>query len=160
MIKLIFLCATLSFPNKDTLPNQLPLLQPIRQADFKYISSKYGWRIDPITKDSTFHEGIDIATTGTNAAVYATADGIVETLDYDKKRGLFIILNHSFGFQTQYYHLGNFFIRKGQSVKAGEKIGLVGNTGKSTAEHLHYEVLFEGVAINPLDLQVLKIKDL
>ena len=153
MIKLLFLCANLVIPNKDTLPNQLPLLHPIRQADFKYISSEYGWRIDPITQDSTFHEGIDIATISTTAAVYATADGIIETLDYDKKRGLFIIINHAFGFQTQYYHLGNFFIREGQTVKAGEKIGLVGNTGKSTADHLHYEVLFEGVSIDPLDLQ-------
>jgi len=153
MIKLLFLCANLAILNKDTLPNQLPLLHPIRQADFKYISSKYGWRIDPITKDSNFHQGIDIATTNANTTVYATADGIVETLDYDKKRGLFIIINHAFGFQTQYYHLGNFFIREGQTVKAGKKIGLVGNTGKSTADHLHYEVLFEGVSIDPLDLQ-------
>jgi len=66
MIKLLFLCAYLAVPNQDTLPNQLPLLHPIRQADFKYISSKYGWRIDPVTKDSTFHEGIDIATIDTN----------------------------------------------------------------------------------------------
>jgi len=154
MIKLLLICTTLSIVDKDTLPTQLPLLHPIRQADFKYISSKYGWRIDPITKDSTFHEGIDIATNGTNTTVYATADGIVESLDYDKKRGLFIIINHAFGFQTQYYHLGNFFIREGQIVKAGEKIGLVGNTGKSTAVHLHYEVLFEGIAIDPLDLYI------
>ncbi len=153
MIKLIFLCATIAFPNKDTLPTQLPLLHPIRKADFKYISSEYGWRIDPITQDSTFHEGIDIATISTTAAVYATADGIIETLDYDKKRGLFIIINHALGFQTQYFHLGNFFIRERQRVKAGEKIGLVGNTGKSTASHLHYEVHFEGVAIDPLDMQ-------
>ena len=154
MIKLLLLCTNLAITNQDTLPNQLPLLHPIRKADFKYISSEYGWRIDPITKDSTFHEGIDIATTSTNAAVYTTADGIVKTLDYDKKRGLFIIINHAFGFQTQYFHLDHFFIREGQRVKAGEKIGLVGNTGKSTASHLHYEVHFEGVAINPLDLQI------
>ena len=77
----------------------------------------------------------------------------MRTLDYDKKRGLFIIINHAFGFQTQYFHLDHFFIREGQSVKAGEKIGLVGNTGKSTASHLHYEVHFEGIVINPLDLQ-------
>jgi len=79
--------------------------------------------------------------------VYATADGIVKTLDYDTKRGLFIIINHAFGFQTQYFHL------EGQSVKAGEKIGVVGDTGRSTVAHLHYEVLFEGAAIDPLDLQ-------
>ena len=85
--------------------------------------------------------------------VYATADGIVKTLDYDTKRGLFIIINHAFGFQTQYFHLDNFFIREGQSVKAGEKIGVVGDTGRSTVAHLHYEVLFEGAAIDPLDLQ-------
>lgn len=153
MIKLLLICTTFAIADKDTLPTQLPLLHPIRQADFKYISSEYGWRIDPVTKDSTFHNGIDIATISTNAAVYATADGVIETLDYDKKRGLFIIINHAFGFQTQYFHLGNFFIREGQSVKAGEKIGLVGNTGKSTASHLHYGVIFEGVAINPLDMQ-------
>lgn len=153
MIKLFLLCINLAVTNQDTLPNQLPLLHPVRQADFKYISSEYGWRIDPITKDSTFHKGIDIATIPSNAKVYATADGIIKTLDYDKKRGLFIIINHAFGFQTQYFHLANFFIREGQSVKAGEKIGLVGNTGKSTATHLHYEVFFEGVAIDPLDLQ-------
>jgi len=159
MIKLLLLCANLIIPNKDTLPSQLPLLHPIRKADFKYISSKYGWRVDPITKDSTFHDGIDIATITKEAAVYANADGIVEKLDYDRKRGLFIIINHAFGFQTLYYHLANFFIREGQKVEAGEKIGLVGNTGKSTAAHLHYEVLFEGLAIDPLDLQLLKINN-
>jgi len=98
MIKLFLFCINLVVTNQDTFPNQLPLLHPIRQTDFKYISSKYGWRIDPITQDSSFHEGIDIATISMNAAVYATADGIVETLDYDKKRGLFIIINHAFGF--------------------------------------------------------------
>ncbi len=155
MIKLLLICTTLAITDKDTLPTQLPLLHPIRKADFKYISSEYGWRIDPITRDSTFHEGIDIATISTNAAVYATADGIIETLDYDKKRGLFIIINHAFGFQTQYFHLDNFFIREGQKVRTGEKIGLVGNTGKSTASHLHYEVLFEGVAIDPQTIQTI-----
>ena len=155
MIKLLLFCANLIIPNKDTLPSQLPLLHPIRKTDFKYISSEYGWRIDPITQDSNFHNGIDIATITKEAAVYTTADGIVEKLDYDKKRGLFIIINHAFGFQTQYYHLVNFFIREGQSVKAGEKIGLVGNTGKSAATHLHYEVLFEGVTIDPLILQTI-----
>lgn len=119
MIKLLLLCANLAIPNKDTPPNQLPLLHPVRQADFKYISSEYGWRIDPVAQDSNFHEGIDIATISTNAAVYATADGIVRTLNYDKKRGLFIIINHAFGFQTQYFHLDHFFIRTGQSVRAG-----------------------------------------
>ena len=153
MIKLLLICTSLAISDKDTLPNQLPLLHPIRQADFKYISSEYGWRVDPITQDSNFHSGIDIATIKKGAAVYATADGIVQSLDYDKKRGLFIIINHAFGFQTQYFHLDNFFIREGQSIKAGEKIGLVGNTGKSTAAHLHYEVHFEGVAIDPLNMQ-------
>ncbi len=155
MIKFLLLCTNLAITNQDTLPNQLPLLHPIRKADFKYISSEYGWRIDPITQDSTFHEGIDIATISTNAVVYATADGIIETLDYDKKRGLFIIINHAFGFQTQYFHLDNFFIKTGQKVEAGEKIGLVGNTGKSTAAHLHYEVLFEGAAIDPQIIQAI-----
>jgi len=69
MIKLFLFCINLVVTNQDTFPNQLPLLHPIRQTDFKYISSKYGWRIDPITQDSSFHEGIDIATISMNAQV-------------------------------------------------------------------------------------------
>ena len=134
-------------PATDTIPS---FSQPIKRADFKYITSPFGVRIDPITKQKHWHNGIDIGVKHPQTIVYCTADGIVEALGYHSSKGAYITIQHDDDFQTKYFHLDNIFIRRGEEVKQGQKIGIVGNTGKSTAIHLHYEIHFNGDAIDPL----------
>jgi len=97
-----------------------------------------------------WHNGIDIGVKHPQTIVYCTADGVVEELDYNSSKGAYITIKHADDFQTKYFHLDNIFIRRGEEVRQGQKIGVVGNTGKSTATHLHYEIHFKGDAIDPL----------
>lgn len=134
--------------NKD-----FPLLQPIAKEEFKYISSKFGWRNHPIREDYHFHSGIDIVTKHKNTKVFVTADGLVKELDYSKEGlGLYLVIEHANDFETVYAHLSDIKVLKGSKVKAGDCIGRVGDTGSSTAEHLHYEIHHEGIALDPIEI--------
>jgi len=113
-----------------------------------YMSSPYGWRIDPFTGKKTFHHGIDIATNHGNP-VYATADGVVIQARSDKIGGKTIKIQHNFGFTTVYCHLSKFLVKVGQKVKRGDTIGLIGKTGKAVGPHVHYEVHLNGKEQNP-----------
>lgn len=113
-----------------------------------YISSSYGYRRSPFTGRREFHKGIDIsAPKGTQ--IVAPADGKVVYTGYKTGFGNTLIIEHDFGYVTQYAHLDDFAVKKWQNVKRGELIGYVGNSGRSTGPHLHYEVLFHGVNVNP-----------
>ncbi|MBE7412706.1 MAG: LysM peptidoglycan-binding domain-containing M23 family metallopeptidase [Leptospiraceae bacterium] len=102
-------------------------------------SSPYGFRKDPFTNKKTFHGGIDIAAEkGTD--VYASADGEIIISNKQNGYGNLVIIKHALGFETRYGHLSKFFVKKGQKVKRGDKIGEVGNTGRATGNHLHFEV--------------------
>jgi len=147
MLKSLIIYICLLNPAIDTIP---PFSQPIRRADFKYITSPFGIRIDPITKQKHWHNGIDIGVMHPQTIVYCTAGGIVEELGYHPSKGAYITIQHDGDFLTKYFHLDNIFIRRGEEVKQGQKIGIVGNTGKSTATHLHYEIHFNDEAIDPL----------
>ncbi len=128
----------------------IPAIQPIRNSDLKKRIGGYGWRIDPIYKTRRMHTGMDF-TADRGTEVYATGDGVVEEIE--KKRwgyGKSIIINHGYGYKTRYAHLSDFKVKKGQKVKRGELIGLVGSTGKSTGPHLHYEVVVNGEKVNPI----------
>ena len=135
---------------KENILACIPAIQPVRNSDLNRRIGGYGWRIDPIYKTRRRHAGIDFtADKGTEA--YATGDGVVVALE--RKRwgyGLSVIIDHGYGYQTRYAHLSNFKVRKGQKVKRGELIGLIGSTGKSTGPHLHYEVVVNGVKVNPI----------
>ena len=150
----VILCiACLVFFSSFNSNPPLPILQPVAQKDFNYISSKFGWRKHPIRQNRQFHSGIDIVTKHKNAKVFATADGIVKELDYSKEGlGLFVILEHSHDFETVYAHLSDIKVLKGSSVRAGEWIARMGTTGSSTAEHLHYEIRHDGMAIDPIEV--------
>ena len=115
----------------------------------EYISSPYGFRKDPLSGKRVFHFGRDIVTQPPDAPVYATGNGVVEEVSSGKKLGKYILIRHGYGFQTKYAHLKEAFVRKGQKVKAGQRIGRVGKSGWATAEHLHYEVLRDGVGVDP-----------
>jgi len=96
------------------------------------------------------HWGLDF-TADVGTEIYATGDGIVEVVnENDWGYGKEIVLNHGFGYKTRYAHLSKFMVKKGQKIKRGEIIGLVGNTGKSTGPHLHYEVEKDGQKVNPI----------
>ena len=138
-----------------SIKNNLPILQPIKQTDFKYISSSFGWRSHPIHGDSRFHNGIDIVPQKANTIVFATANGVIQNINYqaDKAEGLSILMQHAFGFQTKYAHLQKILVQENESVKAGQAIGIIGATGNATGVHLHYEIRYEGVAVDPVEVR-------
>lgn len=130
--------------DNNHLLSHIPTLTPTSG----HISSPFGYRRSPFTGRREFHRGIDIsAPQGT--PVIAPADGKVVFAGYKAGFGNTIIIEHDFGYTTRYAHLKNFEIEKWQEVKRAELIGYVGNTGRSTGPHLHYEVLFQGVHVNP-----------
>ena len=129
----------------------IPAIQPVSNGELIAIASGFGLRVDPFYKVTRMHAGIDfVANLGTS--IYATADGqIVSAEEKLDGYGKMIVVDHGFGYVTRYAHLDNFNVQAGQQVKRGEQIGFVGNTGLSTAPHLHYEVLVNGLQINPVN---------
>jgi murein DD-endopeptidase MepM/ murein hydrolase activator NlpD len=116
-----------------------------------WLSSLYGYRKDPYTGLPDFHAAIDIAAER-GKPVRATADGRVESVGYLGNYGNQVLLNHGHTIATRYGHLSGFNVRLGQQVKRGEVIGYVGATGRATSPHLHYEIIVDGKAMNPLRL--------
>jgi len=115
---------------------------------YGYMTSGFGYRVDPFTGRKKFHEGLDIsAPIGT--PVYAPADGIVTFVGMKNGYGLVIEIKHGDRYITRYAHLSKSFVRVGQKVQRGDMIARVGNSGRSTGPHLHYEVLKDGVPVNP-----------
>jgi murein DD-endopeptidase MepM/ murein hydrolase activator NlpD len=128
------------------IPSILPL--PEDTKNFRW-SGGFGYRKDPVYGDIRMHEGVDL-TGAPNSPVYATGDGRVEAIKYEYNGyGRYIILDHGFGYKTRYAHLNQALVYEGQVVKRGERIGLLGSTGKSTGYHLHYEVIYMGRPVNP-----------
>lgn len=113
-----------------------------------YFSSGFGMRRDPFTGRLQMHKGLDISgRTGT--PIYAPADGAVMATGYTKGMGRYVIVDHGYDYRTMYGHLSEATVRRGAKVRRGEKIAEMGNTGRSTAPHLHYEVRYKGRAVNP-----------
>jgi murein DD-endopeptidase MepM/ murein hydrolase activator NlpD len=126
----------------------LPAIQPVANKDLRRTASGYGMRIDPIYHIPRFHAGMDfIAERGTE--IYATGNGTVVYASWKQGYGNCIIINHGYDYETLYGHIDKYKVRIGQKVMRGEIIATVGNTGKSTGSHLHYEVLFKGRNDNP-----------
>ena len=136
--------------NKAEMLACIPAILPLKEVDLNHISSTFGYRPDPIYKVPKFHSGMDFASSiGTE--VYATGDGVVERVEETYwGYGNLVTLNHGYGYKTQYAHLSQFGVKLGEKVKRGQVIGYVGNTGKSTGPHLHYEVLKNGEATDPI----------
>ena len=136
--------------NHDEMLECIPAIQPVSNKNLKQTASGYGLRIDPIYKTTKFHEGMDFsANIGT--PVYATGNGRVKKAGWQSGYGKLIIIDHGFGYETWYAHLNDYDVRVGQKVVRGEVIGEVGNTGKSTGPHLHYEVHVKGRVVNPVN---------
>ena len=144
------------FKNHDEMLNCIPAIQPVANKNLKYTASGYGMRIDPIYKTAKFHNGMDFsANIGT--PVYATGDGVIKKAGWQSGYGKIIIVSHGFGYETWYAHLNKYNVRVGQKVVRGEVIGEVGNTGKSTGPHLHYEVHVKGKVVNPVNYYLMDV---
>jgi len=126
----------------------MPAIQPVLNKDLKQVASGYGMRIDPIYKVPKFHTGMDF-TGPLNTEIFATGKGVVEAVGWMQGYGNTVIINHGFNYKTLYSHLNKFKVKKGAKVNRGDVIGLMGNTGKSTGVHLHYEVHYRGKPTNP-----------
>jgi murein DD-endopeptidase MepM/ murein hydrolase activator NlpD len=128
-----------------TLPTGLPV-----KGGYS-LSSGYGLRIDPFTQMMARHEGLDFsATVGT--PIIASAGGVVSRAGYEAHYGNMVEIKHAEGFMTRYAHASQLLVRTGQTVKRGDVIAKVGNTGRSSGPHLHYEVMRAGAHINPINM--------
>ena len=136
--------------DKSKMLASIPAIQPIPNKTLKRIASGFGYRVDPIYKTRKMHKGLDFsAPKGTK--IYATGDGVIHMVKRDRwGYGTHIIIDHGYGYTTLYGHMSKASVKKGENVKRGQVIGLVGSTGKSTGPHLHYEVAKNGVQVNPV----------
>jgi murein DD-endopeptidase MepM/ murein hydrolase activator NlpD len=135
---------------KEKLYASIPAIQPISNKELVALASGFGWRTHPIYKVKKMHMGIDFAAS-IGTPIYATADGVIaETKVNFSGYGKSIEIDHGFGYKTRYAHMHEFAVRAGQNVKRGDLIGYVGNTGLSTAPHLHYEVLIKSSQVDPV----------
>lgn len=126
----------------------IPAIQPVLNKDLKRMASGYGWRIDPVYHIRRFHQGMDFsAPIGTD--IFATGNGTIIFSGWKQGYGETVEVDHGFGYKTRYAHCYKILARKGQRVKRGDVIALVGNTGKSTGPHVHYEVHYNGKPIDP-----------
>ncbi len=139
--------AKLNSSQRATLLQLIPSGSPV---EYHGITSKFGYRIHPISLKREFHRGLDMKAKS-NTPVYATADGIVEWSGYHKSSGFgnLVILEHTYGFKSYYGHLNKVVVKSGQFVKKGDLIAYSGNTGMSNGPHLHYEVRFIHRVLNP-----------
>ena len=135
--------------NKEKMLASIPAIQPVPNKNLKRMASGYGYRTHPIYKVRKMHWGMDFsAPTGTE--IFATGDGTVAQVILSRGGyGKHVVIDHGFGYETLYAHMTKINIKRGQKVKRGDVIGLVGNTGTSSAPHLHYEVIKDGKKINP-----------
>ncbi len=136
--------------DKQKLLSSIPAIQPVSNKDLKSLASGFGYRIDPVYKVSKFHAGLDFAAPQ-GTPIYATADGRVKTATRDESGfGNHVVIDHGYGYETLYGHMVRIKAHTGNHIKRGEVIGWVGNTGKSTGPHCHYEVHKNGTPVDPV----------
>jgi murein DD-endopeptidase MepM/ murein hydrolase activator NlpD len=124
----------------------LPSVAPVKSG---WYSSNFGWRVDPFTGQSAMHEGVDyVVPEGT--PIYASAGGVVSYADKHPSYGNMVEIEHGNDIITRYAHASKLFVKVGQMVRRGDKIAEVGSTGRSTGNHLHFEVRYKGIAQNPV----------
>ena len=134
--------------NQEIRMENIPAIQPVMNKDLKRVASGYGMRIDPVYHVRKFHQGMDF-TAPTGTEVFATGNAKVKFSGWKQGYGNTVILDHGFGYETLYAHLYKSLVRAGQKVRRSDIIALVGNTGKSTGPHLHYEVRLNGKPVDP-----------
>lgn len=130
--------------------NYIPAIQPIVNRELTLLTASYGMRIHPFYKSLSSHQGVDY-TVPEGTRVFATADGTVKEVQQRKtSSGMTVVINHGNGYETSYNHLSKINVSRGQKVRRGDIIALTGNSGLSLAPHLHYEVRYNGMRVNPV----------
>jgi len=133
----------------ESANEQIRTTPSLRPVNVGFVSSRFGWRMDPISGRRAMHRGVDYsARLGT--PVYATADGVVTYSGVEQTYGNVVEISHPAGFITRYAHMQRRLVQKGQRITRGDVIGRVGSTGRSTFSHLHYEIEQEGERVDPL----------
>ena len=135
--------------NQDAKLASIPAIQPLSNKQLTRIASGFGMRIHPIYGIAKMHNGLDF-TAPQGTPIYATGDGQVTAAGMGTGTGNHVIINHGYGYETEYMHMVRIKARPGQRVKRGEIIGWVGNTGASTGPHCHYEVHINGNPVDPV----------
>ena len=125
--------------------NRQPTVLPV---DALWSASAYGWRADPFTGQRAMHEGVDFSAE-VGAPIMAAANGVVVAAEPHPDYGLMVDIDHGNDYLTRYAHASKLNVKIGQYVKRGQKIAEVGNTGRSTGPHLHFEVRYKGASVNP-----------
>lgn len=133
-----------SLSERQSLLNAIPNIKPARG----WLTSRFGNRMNPFTGKSTLHAGLDIAA-APGSPVYAPADGVVIFASYDESYGKLVSIDHGYGYTTRFGHNSQVYVHVGQRVNKWDVIAAVGNTGRSTGPHLHYEIRLNGQAVNP-----------
>ncbi len=137
--------------DKEDMFASMPAIQPVANKDLKRMASGFGMRVHPIYKTRKMHTGCDFsAPTGTH--IHATGKGeVVEVKELRRGYGHYVVINHGYNFKTLYAHMDEIYVKVGEKVARGQVIGTVGNTGTSTAPHLHYEVIKVGTKVDPIN---------
>lgn len=131
---------------KKNIWSSIPAILPVKSGR---PTSGFGFRMHPIYKTIRKHDGIDISNK-IGTPIIATGDGVISKVDSDRHSGIYVKINHGFGFETTYAHLDSTSMKKGMRVKRGQIIGKMGNTGVSTGSHVHYKVSKNGRVVNPI----------
>jgi murein DD-endopeptidase MepM/ murein hydrolase activator NlpD len=137
-----------SLEDQQNLLASTPAIRPISRGEKSWVTSSFGFRRSPFTGQREFHQGFDISTR-TGTPILATAEGVVTFVGKKGLLGNTIIIDHGHGMVTRYGHCSKFLKKRGEKVKRWEPIALVGNTGRSTGPHVHYEVRLNGIPVNP-----------
>ena len=135
--------------NQENKMASIPAIQPVSNKELNRIASGFGYRIHPIYGIAKMHSGLDF-TAPQGTPIYATGDGVVTAAGNSSGTGNHVIINHGYGYETEYMHMVRVKAREGQHVKRGEVIGWVGSTGASTGPHCHYEVHINGNPVDPV----------
>ena len=139
--------------NEERMSLAIPAVWPIDRSALKAFYAFGLRKSHPIYHTRKMHKGVDLSSNA-STPVYATGDAVVEKTETSRARrgyGSQILLNHEFGYKTRYAHLSKILVREGEKVTRGQMIGLVGSTGGSTGPHLHYEVIYMGRNVNPIN---------
>ena len=137
-----------SLEDQQNLLASTPAIQPIPRSVKSWVTSRFGYRISPFTERREFHKGFDISSRR-GTTILATADGVVTFVGKKGLLGNTVVIDHGHGMVTRYGHCEKFLKKRGDKVKRWEPIALMGNTGRSTGPHVHYEVHLNGLPVNP-----------
>ena len=135
---------------KEKMLASIPAILPVKLVDLTRMASGYKWRMHPILKIRKFHKGMDF-TAPIGTPIYASGNGKVIRSSRSATYGRVVYIDHGYGYRTIYAHMSKIKAKRGQSVKRGDLIGYVGNTGRSVSAHLHYEVRKNGKPLNPIN---------